>query len=269
MRASRTAPTAQAAATAASAARSAILAGVRVAVVSDIHANLHALDAVLADVDAAGPDEIWCLGDVVGYGANPNECCARVRERAALTLCGNHDLAVLGRLDLAEFSGDAGTAARWTMSALAEEHAGWLSSLAPSATRRGVELFHASPRDPVWDYVLSEQVALESLRLTSAPVVLVGHSHVALALSGDEAAVEGGLAPAGTELSLGGARRLLNPGSVGQPRDGDPRAAWLLLDLGTDRAVFRRVAYDVEGAQAAIRAACLPGALADRLARGL
>ncbi|HZT16648.1 MAG TPA: metallophosphoesterase family protein [Gaiellaceae bacterium] len=241
----------------------------RVAVVSDIHANLHALDAVLGDVDAAAPDEIWCLGDVVGYGASPNECCARVRERAALALCGNHDLAALGRLDLGDFSGDAAAAARWTRPVLAGEHAAWLASLEPRAARPGVELFHASPRDPVWDYVLSESVALESLQLTTAPLVLVGHSHVALALSGDGDAVEGGLAPGGTELRLGGARTLANPGSVGQPRDGDPRAAWLLLDLGADRAVFRRVPYDVEGAQAAIRAAGLPDALADRLARGL
>jgi len=242
---------------------------VRVAVVSDIHANLHALEAVLEDVDAAAPDEIWCLGDLVGYGASPNDCCAAIRERVALALCGNHDLAVLGRLNLEEFSGDAAVAARWTQTALDGEHAAWLASLAPAGSRPGVELFHGSPRDPVWDYVLSEQVALESFRLTSAPLVLVGHSHVALALGGGESEVEGGLAPAGTELELGGERRLLNPGSVGQPRDGDPRAAWLLLDLGADRAVFQRVAYDVEGAQAAIRAAGLPVALADRLARGL
>lgn len=243
----------------------------RVAVISDIHANLHALDAVLDDVDAQATDEIWCLGDVVGYGASPNECCARVEERAGLVLCGNHDLGVLGRLDLGEFSGDAAAAAGWTRTVLDGEHRAWLASLAPAAARAGVELYHASPRDPVWDYVLTAAVALESLLLTSAPLVLVGHSHVALALAlaEDGDAVDGGPAPGGTQVELAGARRLLNPGSVGQPRDGDPRAAWLLLDLAADRAGFRRVAYDVEAAQAAIRAAGLPDALADRLARGV
>lgn len=241
----------------------------RVAVISDIHANLHALDAVLADVASAAPDEIWCLGDVVGYGASPNECCERVRDLGGIALCGNHDLGVLGRLDLGAFSGDAAEAAAWTRTVLADDRRAWLETLQPRATRPGVALFHASPRDPVWDYVLSEQVAAESLELTSEPLVLVGHSHVALALAEAAGGVEGGPAPAGTEAALGGARMLINPGSVGQPRDGDPDAAWLLVDFAADRAVFRRVPYDVEGAQAAIRAAGLPDALADRLARGL
>jgi diadenosine tetraphosphatase ApaH/serine/threonine PP2A family protein phosphatase len=243
---------------------------VRVAVISDIHANLHALEAVLAEVAGESTDELWCLGDVVGYGAKPNECCALVRERADLVLCGNHDLAVTGGLDLAEFSGEAARAARWTQDVLEPDNREWLASLAPTAARGDAELFHASPRDPVWDYVLSEQVALQSLQLTQAPVVLVGHSHVALALStsgGDD--IAGGVAPGGTEIALGGRRWLLNPGSTGQPRDGDPGAAWLLLDFEQERAVFLRVTYDIPAAQAEIRAAGLPVALAARLAHGL
>ena len=241
----------------------------RVAVLSDIHANLPALEAVLADVDREAPDELWCLGDVVGYGPSPNECCERTRVRAALSLCGNHDLAVVGTLDLADFSGDAATAASWTQSVLTDEHRDWLAALQPAAVRPGAELFHGSPRDPVWDYVLSEAAALSSLTQTSAPLVLVGHSHVALAISSDGQSVEGGLAPGGTEVELTGHRRLLNPGSVGQPRDGDARAAWLLVDFATGRATFRRVDYDIEAAQSAIRAAGLPRALADRLAHGI
>ena len=241
----------------------------RVAVVSDIHANLHALEAVLDDVLTQEPDAIWCLGDVVGYGASPNECCELVRERAALVLAGNHDLGIAGKLDLAEFSDDAAAAARWTRTVVREEHLSWLSSLLPSSKRETVELFHGSPRDPVWDYVLSDDVAVESFALTNAPLVLVGHSHVALALGTDGTGVVGGLAPPGTELVLGRHRLLLNPGSVGQPRDGNPDAAWLLVDFDSDRAVFRRVVYDVQGAQAAIRAAGLPDVLAERLARGL
>jgi len=243
----------------------------RVAVLSDIHANLHALDAVLAEVATESPDEVWCLGDVVGYGPLPNECCARIRAHSDVTLCGNHDLGVIGALDLAEFSGEAAAAARWTATVLEADHRDWLGSLEPVTARPGAELFHGSPRDPVWDYVLSELVALQSLRMTEAPLVLVGHSHIALALvatrEGND--VDGGLAPAGTAVDLAGARWLLNPGSVGQPRDGDPRAAWLLVDFDAQRATFRRVTYDVEATQAEIRAAGLPDALASRLAHGI
>jgi len=241
----------------------------RAAVISDIHGNLHALEAVLADIDGETVDEIWCLGDVVGYGARPNECCDIVRDRATVALCGNHDLAVLGALDVADFSGDAGTAARWTATVLGEEQRAWLGSLEPLARRSDAELYHASPRDPVWEYVLSDQVALQSLLATRAPVVLVGHSHVALALSWDGSELTGGTAPEGFEAPLGERRWLLNPGSVGQPRDGDPRAAWLLVDPGARRATFRRVPYPIADTQAEIRARDLPDALAERLAHGV
>ncbi len=240
----------------------------RVAVLSDIHANLHALEAVLADVAAESPDEIWCLGDVVGYGPRPNECCDLVRERAAFSLCGNHDLAVIERIPLADFSGDAGAAAVWTKAQLGDAQRAWLGTLEPLGERAGIQLFHASPRDPIWDYVLSEQAAVASLALTTAPFVLVGHSHIALALGWDGNDLVGGLAPAGTSPERGDRRWLLNPGSVGQPRDGDPRAAWLLIDSEAGRAAFRRVQYDVQQTQAEIRAAGLPAALADRLSRG-
>ncbi|HEV2591836.1 MAG TPA: metallophosphoesterase family protein [Gaiellaceae bacterium] len=241
----------------------------RVAVLSDIHANLHALEAVLADIDSEAPDEVWCLGDVVGYGPQPNECCALIRERVGTVLCGNHDLAVIGTLDLAEFSGDAARAARWTRDVLSEENRAWLATLEPMATRERAELFHASPRDPVWDYVLSEQVALQSLRITQAPIVLVGHSHVALALSTSGSDIAGGVAPGGTEVETAGRRWLFNPGSVGQPRDGDPKAAWLLVDFVDNRAAFRRVPYDIDATQSEIGAAGLPDGLAGRLAHGL
>jgi diadenosine tetraphosphatase ApaH/serine/threonine PP2A family protein phosphatase len=241
----------------------------RVAVISDIHGNLHALETVLLDVESEGIDEMWCLGDVVGYGAKPNECCDLVRERAAVALCGNHDLAVLGAIDVADFSGDAGTAARWTAGVLDDERRTWLASLQPSGSRDGVGLYHASPRDPVWEYVLSEHVALLALRATRTPLVLVGHSHVALALGLEGEGIAGGLAQGGTELDLRGRRYLLNPGSVGQPRDGDPRAAWLLLDLAAGTATFRRVAYPIAETQAEIRAAGLPDALASRLEHGI
>ena len=240
----------------------------RVAVISDIHANLHALEAVLEAIDREAPDEIWCLGDLVGYGPQPNPCCTWTADHAVVCLAGNHDLGVLGRLDLDEFSPDAAEAARWTRSILGDEERAFLGGLTPEARADGAELFHASPRDPVWEYVLSETVARAAFAATTAPVVLVGHSHVPLALLEEDGEVQGGLAPADAGVALDAGRWLLNPGSVGQPRDGDPRAAWLLLDLSAGAGSFRRTSYDVERTQAEIHAAGLPPALATRLASG-
>jgi len=240
---------------------------VRVAVLSDVHSNLAALEAVLAAVDAASPDEIWCLGDVVGYGPRPNECCELVGARAGICLGGNHDLAVRGTIDLDEFSGDAAVAARWTRDVLSGPARTFLDSLAPAGERNGVSLYHGSARDPVWEYVLSDEAAASTLVLAPRSVVLVGHSHVALEVRWIGDALDGGLAPPATEVSLDG-RVLLNPGSVGQPRDGDPRAAWLLLDLDSRTATFERVEYDVERTQAQMHEARLPEALAARLTLG-
>jgi diadenosine tetraphosphatase ApaH/serine/threonine PP2A family protein phosphatase len=241
---------------------------VRVAVISDIHANLHALEAVLEAIDANPPDALWCLGDLTGYGPRPNEVVAVVRERAAISLVGNHDLGVLGRLDLEEFSPDAAVSARWTQTVLLDEHRTYLESLLPEAKAEGAELYHASPRDPVWEYVITEETARDALELTVAPVVLVGHSHIALALTLSDGRLMGDLAPGGTEAGLSEGRWLLNPGSVGQPRDGDPRAAWLELDLPSGQARFDRVPYDIARTQAEIRERVLPEALAERLAHG-
>ena len=239
----------------------------RIAVFSDVHSNLVALEAVLTEVDAASPDELWCLGDVVGYGPRPNECCDLVRARADICLGGNHDLAVRGTIDLAEFSGDAADAARWTRGVLTERSRAFLDALEPEGERSGVSLYHASARDPVWEYVLSDEAAAATLAIAPHPVVLVGHSHVALQVLWIGDALEGGLAQDGGEVPLEG-RVLLNPGSVGQPRDGDPRAAWLLLDLDDRSATFHRVEYDVERTQAQMREARLPEMLAARLSTG-
>ncbi len=241
----------------------------RVAVISDIHGNAHALDAVFRDVDRTGVDEIWCLGDVVGYGPRPNRCCAVVRERADISLRGNHDLACLGLLDVEDFSSDAAASARWTAAVLEPEAREFLEGLDSQAVRAGVELYHGSPRDPVWEYVLSEGIAAAAFAMTDSPLVLVGHSHIPLLLRLQEEAVDGGVAPGDTEAELAGGRWLLNPGSVGQPRDGDPRAAWLFLDLSAEVARFHRVAYPIEKAQAEFRERGLPEALAARLALGV
>jgi predicted phosphodiesterase len=241
----------------------------RVAVVSDIHSNLHALEAVLAAIDEAAPDEVWCLGDLVGYGPRPNECCASIADRADVCLAGNHDLAVRGTIDLEEFHGDAGLAATWTRDVLDPEWKELLDRLEPQGAAHGVALYHGSARDPVWEYVLSDEGALATLELVDAPLVLVGHSHVALQVVQSEEELTGGVARGGSELELVGVRALLNPGSVGQPRDGDPRAAFLLLDLDAQRASFRRVEYDVKRTQREMRDASLPEMLAGRLELGL
>jgi predicted phosphodiesterase len=242
----------------------------RIAVISDVHGNLHALDAVLGAVERAQPDELWCLGDLVGYGPRPNECCTRVQAAVDFCLVGNHDLAVLGTLDIEDFAGDAAAAVRWTQGVLTDEAQDYLSGLQPFGDRHGLALYHGSARDPIWEYILSAEAAYWTLEATRAPVVLVGHSHVALLASLDaEAGVSADVAPDGTEVELDAGRWLLNPGSVGQPRDGDPRAAWLLLDVEAGRAEFHRVDYPVAQTQEEIRAAGLPEPLALRLATGI
>ena len=244
---------------------------VRVAVISDVHANLYALEAVLAELDREPPDVIWCLGDTVGYGPRPNECCKLVRDRCDLVLIGNHDLLALGSAEVAveDFNPEAAEASLWTAEQLTDESRRFLEGLEPTAQADGVQLFHGSPRDPVWEYVLTELVALESLAITDAPLVLVGHSHVATAVTLNADRLEGGVAPDGFDASFDEHRWLLNPGSVGQPRDGNPDAAFLEVDLEAKHARFRRVPYPVARTQEEIRERGLPDSLAERLAHGV
>ncbi len=239
----------------------------RLAVISDIHGNLHALEAVLTDVDREGVDALWCLGDLVGYGPQPSRCCEVIAARASVSLAGNHDLGVLGVLDLEDFFADAADAARWTRDTISADARRYLAGLAPSQETPEAALYHGSPRDPVWEYVLTPQTAEAALAAAPRQLVLVGHSHIALVFT-KARRVQGGLAPEGTTVDLSSGRMLLNPGSVGQPRDGDPRAAWLLLDLELGRAWFRRTSYPIRLTQAEMRAAGLAEALAERLTSG-
>jgi diadenosine tetraphosphatase ApaH/serine/threonine PP2A family protein phosphatase len=245
---------------------------VRIAAITDVHANLPALEAVLEAIDAASIEEIWCLGDVVGYGVEPDACAELVRERCDICLVGNHDLAVLGELDVESFSEAAAAAVEWTRDHLAESAAEFLRGLRASGERAGIGLFHASPRDPVWEYVLSAEQADAGMDASPFRIGLIGHSHVALFFSrpeGDEAGeTRGARASDGALLDLSRGSWLLNPGSAGQPRDGDPRAAWLELDVEAETACFHRVPYEVERAAAPIAAAGLPSRLADRLYTG-
>jgi predicted phosphodiesterase len=241
----------------------------RVALLSDVHANLPAFEAVIADIESEDLDEIWCLGDLVGYGAQPDACVALAAETCSVCLIGNHDLAVLGRLDIRDFSGLARAGVEWTQDHIGEASVDYLSRLEPADTSRMIGLFHASPRDHVWEYVLSVSQAEECLEVMDARIGAVGHSHVALCFwSEDGEGMSGRQAPEGAIAEMSEGRWLLNPGGVGQPRDGDPRAAWLLLDLVETTATWRRVEYPVADAADAIRAAGLPAALSDRLFHG-
>ncbi len=244
-----------------------------VAVITDIHANLPALEAVLAGAEKRRVEEIWCLGDVVGYGADPDACTELVSERCDVCLVGNHDLAVLGALDIASFSEAAAAAVEWTRERIGDTAREFLRRLDPALQRRGIGLFHASPRDPVWEYVLSIEQANACLDAQPERLALIGHSHVALFFSRDPedgglSETRGAQAEQGLKLDLGQGRWLLNPGSVGQPRDEDPRAAWLELDPKKRSARYHRVEYDIDRAAASIVDAGLPKRLADRLYLG-
>ena len=241
----------------------------RIAIVSDIHGNRQAFEAVLDAIEASDCEELWCLGDLVGYGADPDACVALARENAAVCLAGNHDLGVRGSLPLEQFSRGAALAATWTRDTITPQTLEYLNQLEPSNLDEVVGLYHASPRDPVWEYVLSPLQAELCLDIQPQRVALIGHSHVALSFSRlPGAPASGETRPADQELDISLGEWLLNPGSVGQPRDGDPRAAWLELDLDNWRALYRRIDYDVAGAAAAIRGAQLPDSLAERLLYG-
>jgi predicted phosphodiesterase len=241
----------------------------RIALLSDVHGNLPAFETVLADVDAADVDEIWCLGDLVGYGAEPDGCVELARERCEVCLAGNHDMVVRGDIPIADFSESAAEAARWTRERIRPDALEFLRGLRPTEPGREIGLYHASPRDPVWEYVLSGWQADECMDLMEPRVGAIGHSHVALWFCRNaEEPVDGKLARGGLELDLGEGKWLINPGGVGQPRDGDPRAAWLLLDTEGWKAHWRRVEYPIDEAAGAIKRAGLPSSLAERLYTG-
>jgi len=241
----------------------------KVAVISDIHANRHALEATLEAVAGSDASELWCLGDLVGYGAEPDACVELARRHAAVCLAGNHDMAVTGALALDEFSRGARLAAEWTQEVMDPDNVEYLRSLGPQGEESSIGLFHASPRDPVWEYVLSTLLAELCMDVQRQRICLIGHSHVALSFVRESGLpATGEPRREGETLDVSSGEWLINPGSVGQPRDGDPRASWLMLDLAEMGAEFHRTTYDVAGAAAAIRAARLPDSLAERLEYG-
>ena len=241
----------------------------RIALISDVHGNLPAFQATLRAIEEEGVDGVWCLGDLVGYGAQPNECVELAESSVELCLIGNHDLVVIDKLDITDFSMNAATAAEWTKEQLGSDARAYLEKLEPVDEQHELGMYHASPRDPVWEYVLSSMAAEDCINEMKPRVGAVGHSHVALAFwRTDDEPTAGAQSEADMALDVSDDRWLLNPGSVGQPRDGDPRASWLLLELGSWKVTWRRTEYPIDEAANAIREAGLPAQLADRLYYG-
>jgi predicted phosphodiesterase len=239
---------------------------VRIAVVSDIHSNLVALDAVLAKVGAV--DAIWHLGDVVGYGPEPDAVVDRLTSLAAVGVRGNHDAAACGGTEIDWFNPEARAAMEWTRTAISETTRAWLGALPQRRNESDFTLVHGSPRDPTWEYVTSAALARAGLSAISTRHGLHGHTHVPIAFTEVDGRMRTLVPRAGNTVALGEGRMLLNPGSVGQPRDGDPRASYMVLDLAAGTAAWGRVAYDFEAVGAMMRAAGLPARLADRLRVG-
>ncbi len=241
---------------------------VRCLIVSDIHANLVALEAVLADAPAF--DEIWCLGDLVGYGPSPNACVERLWDFPHISMAGNHDWAALGRLDLETFNTDARIANTWTQSEFKPAVREYLSQLPTHVLKNGFYMAHASPREPVWEYILEPNVAYANFSYFDSPTCLVGHTHIPVifVLNEEEGRCRTMLPPFPDPLKLGEQRMIINPGSVGQPRDGDPRAAYAIVDLDEQTFEFHRVAYSIFITQERMRARGLPRRLIERLEVG-
>lgn len=243
----------------------------RIAVISDVHGNLEALQATLGAIAGGSFDHVWSLGDVVGYGARPSACMDLVRDHCDVRLAGNHDLVAAGVESAEDFSRPARVAISWTAQQLSAAERSELAASPSAVEEHGIGIVHGSIRDPVREYVVDASTARACLADQTQQVVLVGHSHIALSWQLDDLSEAGASVTRrgdGERICFGDHLWILNPGSVGQPRDRDPRASWLELDLGAGTATWHRTAYDVASAQAAIRNAGLPESLADRLGAG-
>lgn len=239
----------------------------RVAVLSDLHANIAALEAVLAVMPSV--DEVWHLGDVVGYGPQPDAVVARLREIGARGVRGNHDAAAIGQLDIESFNVDARQAMEWTRATIADETRAWLAALPERLEREDFLLVHGSPRDPTWEYITTTPVARAGMAAMPTTNGLHGHTHVPIAFVEDDGRLDTMSPGAGSHMTFDGRRVMLNPGSVGQPRDGIPTTSWLLLDTGDGSATWQRTAYEVASVQAEMLSLGLPERLIERLSYGL
>lgn len=247
-----------------------MLSAMRYAVLADIHGNLTAFQAVLRDIEQhGGMDEIWCLGDVVGYGAQPEECIQLLRQHKHVCVAGNHDLAAIARIDIADFNPDAAAAARWTADQLDPDSVAYLDSLPLTLERGDFTLVHGSPRYPAWEYLLSEISAQENLPYFQTRCCFIGHSHIPLRFVCSASGVCS-LSELGADTRLGGngCRLIINPGGVGQPRDGDSRASYAIYDSDSSVLHHYRVPYDIGAVQRKMTEVGLPPQLAMRLSYG-
>lgn len=238
----------------------------RLAVLSDIHSNLAALDAVLAAVGTV--DGVRVLGDIVGYGPQPDEVVERLRSIGAVGVAGNHDRAAVGGDEIEWFNADARAAIEWTRDRIAEPTTAWLAALPDRLVEGDFTMVHGSPRDPTWEYILDSRIAAANLSSFATPHALFGHTHLPVAFRVGRPRVREIVPGLGHVLDLDSQRTLLNPGSVGQPRDGIVTASWLVLDTATGRVEWQRTAYDIAATQTAMRHAGLPSRLVARLDRG-
>ncbi len=241
----------------------------RYAILSDIHANLEAFQAVLADIESrGGVDGFWCAGDLVGYGPDPDECVRMVRTGGYRCVAGNHDWATVGKVDISDFNEEAAEAVRWTQREMSESNKEFLSRLPIRLETGDFSLVHGSPRQPIWEYLLSAGVARENMRHFSTPYCIIGHSHIALYYELEEEKCFLREYPVGSPLKTGKNRLIVNPGSVGQPRDGDPRASYLIYHQEPATISHYRVSYDVSKIQKKMLERGLPEHQAARLGHG-
>jgi diadenosine tetraphosphatase ApaH/serine/threonine PP2A family protein phosphatase len=238
----------------------------RIAVVADVHANLEAFQAVLQH--AGDVDELWSMGDIVGYGPDPSACISLLHTYPQISIAGNHDYAATGVIGTEEFNPHAAEAARWTATQLSLEDQLWLSNLSAVHIEGEFTLAHGSLNDPIWEYLVSPDRARDHLEHQATPYCFVGHTHLPHVYTDGQTRLLESKPGNGEEIALGPRRVIINPGSVGQPRDGDPRAAYCLLDTDQRRVTFHRVAYDFEMTQAKMRSIGLPEYLAQRLQEG-
>ena len=241
----------------------------RILVISDIHANLTAFEAVLAEARNEW-DQVWCLGDVVGYGPDPNECVELLRTMPHLSLAGNHDWAALQRLDIRTFNPDARQAVEWTRDTLTPDNSAYLEALPVTFVIEDYTLAHASPREPIWEYILDTFVASLNFSHFETPYCLVGHTHqpVIYELLNAQGDTTLRLPEYDRMMQLNGHRQIINPGSVGQPRDKNPDAAYAILDFETHRFEHRRVAYNISEVQKRMKRAGMSERLINRLEHG-
>jgi len=243
----------------------------RYAIIADIHSNLAAFTAVLDDIERrGGADEIWCLGDVVGYGPDPHQCLELLRRYDHICVAGNHDWAAIGKLDTSDFNPDAAAACHWTAQQLTTEDKRYLENLPLVIERDDFTLVHGSPREPIWEYLVSTVIARQNFAYFKSQFCLVGHSHVPLVFEYSETGeCLSGQLPADSVLWLGESRLIINPGGVGQPRDGDPRASYAIYDSDTRSISHYRIPYDIGATQDRMMDYGLPEYLVTRLSYGL